>query len=346
MPCLGVAGSGESGGQQEAFGGWRLFLEAIADGGSTVLVFEDLQWADAVLLDFIDHLLVHRTRDAPLLVVCTARPELLEQRPAWGGGKTNALTLLLQPLADDEVGALIDHLIDPTLLTTDAREQLLERTAGNALFAQEYVRALVDAGATGAAGLPGTIQGKKNIIAARLDGLSREEKSALLQRRRRDRRSQLGRCPADARRPRHGRDQTALIDRLDRKQLLRRQRRSSIAGENQLRFAHSLIRDVAYAQLTRPERARAATWPPPTGSPPRAEWSDTAELIAHHLVDGARDRPPPGAAGPGLPPRAAAALLAAARAAAGRHDHAATFAHATAALELVPADDARAELFC
>ena len=82
-----------------------------------------------------------------------------------GGGKTNALTLLLQPLADDEVGTLIDHLIDPTLVTPDAREQLLDRTAGNALFAQEYVRALVEAGLTGAAALPDTIQG---IIAARL----------------------------------------------------------------------------------------------------------------------------------------------------------------------------------
>jgi class 3 adenylate cyclase len=334
---LGISGPRESGGEQEAFGGWRLFLEAIADGGSTVLVFEDLQWADAVLLDFIDHL-VDRTRDAPLLVVCTARPELLEQRPAWGGGKTNALTLLLQPLAHDEVGALIDHLIDPTLLTTDAREQLLERTAGNALFAQEYVRALVDAGATGAAGLPDTIQG---IIAARLDGLSREEKSLLQDA------AVIGDPSWDgALQVLGGRDMAAtdlLIDRLDRKQLLRRQRRSSIAGENQLRFAHSLIRDVAYAQLTRPERARrhlaAADW-----IASRAERSDTAELIAHHLVtaleiDWHLDQPDPQ-----LAPRTGVALLAAARQAATRHDHAATAGHATTALELAPDEVARAEL--
>jgi hypothetical protein len=334
---LGVSSSAESGGEQEAFGGWRLFLEAIADGGSTVLVFEDLQWADSVLLDFIDHL-VDRTRDVPLLVVCTARPELLEQRPAWGGGKTNALTLLLQPLADDEVAALIDHLIDPTLLAADARRQLLERTAGNALFAQEYVRALVDAGATGAAGLPDTIQG---IIAARLDGLSREEKSLLQDA------SVIGDPSWDgALQVLGGRDMAAtdaLIDRLDRKQLLRRQRRSTIAGENQLRFAHSLIRDVAYAQLTRPERARrhlaAADW-----ITSRAERSDTAELIAHHLVTALAIDRHLEAPDPRLPLRTGAALLAAARAAAARHDHAATLAHAAAALELGPDDDPRAEL--
>jgi class 3 adenylate cyclase len=334
---LGVSGGGESGGEHEAFSGWRLFLEAIADGGSTVLVFEDLQWADPVLLDFIDHL-VDRTRDVPLLVVCTTRPELLEQRPAWGGGKTNALTLLLQPLVDEEVEALIDHLIDPTLLTTDAREQLLERTAGNALFAQEYVRALVDAGATGAAALPDTIQG---IIAARLDGLSREEKSLLQDA------AVIGDPSWDgALHVLGGRDMAstdALIDRLDRKQLLRRQRRSTIAGENQLRFAHSLIRDVAYGQLTRPERARrhlaAADW-----IASRAERSDTAELIAHHLVTALEIDRQLEVPDRQLAARTGAALLAATRQAAARNDHAAAMAHATAALELVPTDDARAEL--
>ena len=302
-----------------------------------MLVFEDLHWADAVLLDFID-LLVDRTRDAPLLVVCTARPELLEQRPFLGGGKTNALTLLLQPLADDEVGTLIDHLIDPTLVAPDAREQLLERTAGNALFAQEYVRALVEAGLTGAAALPDTIQG---IIAARLDALSREEKSLLQDA------AVIGEPSWDgALQVLGARDVAAtdaLIERLDRKQLLRRQRRSTIAGENQLRFAHSLIREVAYAQLTRPERARrhqaAADW-----IVSRAERGDTAELIAHHLttaleIDRQLERPDPDLVG-----RARDALLAATRQAAARHDHAAAIQHAGAALDLEPSADARAEL--
>ena len=168
------------------------------------------------------------------------------------------------------MGTLIDHLIDPTLVAPDAREQLLERTAGNALFAQEYVRALVEAGLTGAAALPDTIQG---IIAARLDALSREEKSLLQDAAVIGEPSWDGALQALGARDVAATD--ALIERLDRKQLLRRQRRSTIAGENQLRFAHSLIREVAYAQLTRPERARrhqaAADW-----IVSRAERGDTA----------------------------------------------------------------------
>ena len=100
-PLVGLAGAGESGGdrQAEAFAAWRRFLEALAERGPTVLVFEDLHWADDALLDFLDHL-VDWAADVPLLVVCTARPELLARRPGWGGGKPNAATVSLAPLSE------------------------------------------------------------------------------------------------------------------------------------------------------------------------------------------------------------------------------------------------------
>src|SRR5207247_8963573 len=100
----------------EAFGAWRRFFEALANRGAAVLAFEDLHWADDGLLDFIDHL-ADWAGSCPLLVLCTARPELLERRPGWGGGKRNAATVSLSPLTDDEIGQLVGALLDQRALT-------------------------------------------------------------------------------------------------------------------------------------------------------------------------------------------------------------------------------------
>src|SRR5450432_485053 len=106
-------------GQPEAFAGWRLLLESMAEASPTVIVVEDLHWADDALLEFIDSL-VDRLSNVPLLVVVTARPELLERRPGWAGGKLNALTIGLEPLSSEHTTALIDEIIDRSLLTADA----------------------------------------------------------------------------------------------------------------------------------------------------------------------------------------------------------------------------------
>ena len=101
-----LVGQGSSvGSQEEAFTAWRRFFEALAEDDALVLVFEDIQWADDGLLDFIEHL-VDWVRDVPLLILCTARLELLERRPTWGGGKINAATVALSPLTDDETARL------------------------------------------------------------------------------------------------------------------------------------------------------------------------------------------------------------------------------------------------
>src|SRR5437870_1777489 len=104
-PLIGLAAEGEGGDRSERFAAWRQFFEALAEQRPTVLVFEDLHWADDDLLDFVDHL-VDWGSGVPLLVVCTARPELLERRAGWGGGKPNALTLSISPLSDEHTARL------------------------------------------------------------------------------------------------------------------------------------------------------------------------------------------------------------------------------------------------
>jgi class 3 adenylate cyclase len=336
-PLVGATASLDGGGLREAFAGWRMFLEAVAAEGPAVVVFDDLHWADDALLDFIDEL-IDRAGAVPLLVVCTARPELLERRPGWGGGKTNALTIGLQPLSQEETARLVESLIDRTLLDPDAERLLLERADGNPLYAQEYVRMLVERGASTTV-LPETVQG---IIAARLDGLSADEKAVLQDAAVLGRVAWLGAVCAVGNRDRIGTDE--LVFRLDRKQLIRRERRSSVAGETEFVFAHALIRDVAYGQLTRAQRAerheRAADWIEQLAG----DRDDKAELVAHHVTTALELRVALGNATAPLRARAAQALLAGTRQAAARHDHESTVRHADAALALDPDASTRAEL--
>ena len=159
----------------QAFAAWRLFFEAMAERRPLVLVFEDLHWADESLLDFIDEL-VDWVNDVPLLVVATARPELLERRPGWGGGKLNATTLAVSPLSDEDTARLIAGLLDRPVLAADTQQALLERAGGNPLYAEQFSELFLERGSTEELGLPETLQG---IIAARLDGLAQDEKELL-----------------------------------------------------------------------------------------------------------------------------------------------------------------------
>ena len=131
--------------QSEAAAAWRRFLEALADRHPLVLVFEDLHWADDALLDFVDHL-VDWASGVPMLVVCTARPELLDRRRGWGGGKRNALTIALSPLADVDIARLIGTLLEQAVLPAETQATLLTPRPGNPLYAEEYVRMLIDRG--------------------------------------------------------------------------------------------------------------------------------------------------------------------------------------------------------
>ena len=177
LALLGLAGETQLGGDRrnEAFAAWRRFLEGLAEQRPLVVVVEDIHWADESLLDFLDEL-VDWVTDVPLLVVATARPELLERRPGWGGGKLNATTLALSPLSDEQTAELIGRLLSRPLLAADAQQTLLERAGGNPLYAEQFVELYTERGSTDELTLPETLQG---IIAARLDGLPDTEKGLL-----------------------------------------------------------------------------------------------------------------------------------------------------------------------
>jgi predicted ATPase len=240
-----------------------------------VLVFEDLHWADEGLLDFIDHL-VDWTSGVPILVVGSARPELFERRPGWGGGKRNATTISLAPLGDEDAARLVAALLERAVLPAETQLTLLQRAGGNPLYAEEFARVLAERGA--AQELPETLHG---LIAARLDGLAAEEKALLQQAAVVGKIFWLGAVAAM-----DGAPQRELADRLhalDRKEFVRRERRSSVEGDTEYTFLHVLVRDVAYGQIPRAERAekheRAARWIETLG---RTE--DAAEMLAHHYL--------------------------------------------------------------
>ena len=172
-PLVGLEGT-ERAEREEAFAAWRRLLEAAAEQRPLVLVFEDLHWADDGLLDFVDHLADWATT-VPLLIVCTARPELLDRRAGWGGGKRNAFTLSIGALTDEETAVLLQRLLDRTVLDAEAQQAVLQRAEGNPLYAEEYARMLAEH-ADGDLPLPETVQG---LIAARIDGLAAEEKALL-----------------------------------------------------------------------------------------------------------------------------------------------------------------------
>ena len=262
----------------EAFAAWRRFFEAMAEQRPLVLVFEDLHWADEGLLDFVDHL-VDWAGGVPILVVCTARPELLSRRAGWGGGKPNAFTLSLSPLDDDETARLLAALLERSVLPAETQAALLQRAGGNPLYAEEFVRMVTDRELVTGDGdlpMPESVQG---IVAARLDALPEEEKTLLQDASVLGKVFWLGAAAEIGGVDRQGAE--AALHRLERKEFVRRERRPSVAGENEYAFRHLLVRDVAYGQIPRARRAEkhklAGEWLERLG---RSE--DHAEMLAHH----------------------------------------------------------------
>jgi hypothetical protein len=273
LALVGLAEEPELGGNRrnEAFSAWRRFLEGLAEQRPTVLVFEDLHWADEALLDFVDEL-VNWLTDIPLLVVATARPELLERRPNWGGGKLNATTLALAPLSDEETAKLLGAVLGSPVLQADTQAILIERAGGNPLYAEQFAELYVERGSADELNLPETLQG---IIAARLDGLGADEKALMLDA------AIVGKVFWTAALGRDETTTTSTFHSLERKGFVRRQRRSSVEGHTELAFAHALVRDVAYGQIPRVDRAtkhrRVAEWIESLGRP-----EDHAEMRAYH----------------------------------------------------------------
>src|SRR5918911_1563049 len=172
--------------REELFAAWRTFFERIADQGPTVMVFEDLQWADAGLIDFIEHVL-EWSRSHPILIVTLARPELMDKRPNWGAGQRNFISLYLEPLPDEAMRELLLGLACD--LPEPALAQILERAEGVPLYAVEMVRMLVDQGRLarddGSYRLTGELlhldipDSLHGLIASRLDVLAPQHRSLL-----------------------------------------------------------------------------------------------------------------------------------------------------------------------
>jgi class 3 adenylate cyclase/tetratricopeptide (TPR) repeat protein len=317
--------------RDEAFAAWRRFLEALAEHRPLVLVFEDLHWADDGLLDFIDHLADWVT-DVPLLVVCSARPELLSRRPGWGGGKPNATTLSLAPLSDDDTARLIGELCGRPLLQAEQQRELLLRAAGNPLFAEQYVQMLSEHEVGESLPVPETVQ---DLVGARLDSLPLASKRLLQDA------AVIGKVfwpSAVAALVADGDDRSDLglaFHELARRQFIRRERRSSLAGEEQYAFLHVVLRDVAYGQIPRGARidrhVRAATWLESLDRP-----DELAEMLAHHYVSALELMQATGQDSGALGERARVALRAAGDRAFALNAYPTALAHYEAALALWP----------
>ena len=284
-PLIGLADKADGVEQTESFSAWRLFIESIASQGPLVIAIEDLHWAQAAMIDFVSHLLEWST-GYPLLILCSARPELLQRFPQWGGGMRNSVVVSLTPLSDGETRTLLESLL-PSNTSSDVYDLIAERAGGNPLFVEEFVRMLQDRSGGVAVGsdvavlLDSSPESLDALIAARLDTLDVEEKSLLQDA------SVIGRVfwPSAVAAV-SGSDLQSVhagLRDLVRRDLVRPSRISSVQGDNEYAFAHTLIRDVAYGQIPRLERVDkhvvAADWIERLAV---ERIADHAELLAHH----------------------------------------------------------------
>jgi predicted ATPase/class 3 adenylate cyclase len=255
---LGLADSAP-GQQEELFSAWRTFFERISDRGPTVMVVEDLQWADPGLIEFVESIL-EWSRNQPILVITLARPELMDRHPTWGAGQRNFTALHLEPLGDDDMRTLIRSLIAD--LPETLEQQMLARAEGIPLYAVETVRMLIDrrelleqdgryrvAGELSALTIPQTLHA---LIASRLDALPPEER-ALVQEA-----AVLGKTFSVSaltvlthRKPD---ELEPLLRDLVRKELLSIDNDPRSPERGQYGFVQSVIREVAYGTLSRRDR--------------------------------------------------------------------------------------------
>jgi predicted ATPase len=241
---LGLDREGSVDDREELFFSVRVFIETVAQDRPTVLVFEDIHWADRGLLDLIE-LLAARLRGLPIMLLTLTRPELLDTRPSWGGGLPAYSALPLAPLSASEAQELARIRLGE--LRTEAASRLAETAEGNPLFIEQLAATVTESTRAGQS-LPTTIRG---ILAARLDALPESERALLLDA------SVCGKTFWRGALERMNGSNDGLSDllgALERRDLIVRNTRSIIEGEQQFSFKHVLIRDVAYELLPRAER--------------------------------------------------------------------------------------------
>ena len=287
---LGLSEHGSSD-RQDLFSAWRRVFERLAEQSPCVLVFEDLQWADSALLDFVEHLL-EWSRNHALFVLTLARPELAERRPDWGVASRNFHLLSLEPLSDQAMDELLRGLVPG--LAAGLRDQIRERADGVPLYAVETVRMLLDRGLVERVGdeyrpvgavesleVPDSLHA---LIAARLDGLEPDERRVTADA------SILGKTfaadalAALAERPEA--ELEPLLQALVRKEVLSFQADPRSPERGQYGFLQALVQRVAHDTLSRKERkarhlAAAAYFDTSWG----ADEDEIVEVVASHLLD-------------------------------------------------------------
>ena len=309
--------------EEIAWGVRRLF-EALAARGPLVVVFDDIHWAEAAFLDLIEYVAAF-ARDVPLLVLCTARPDLFELRPTWTAPKPNATLVTLQALSESDSEALVAQLGD---LPVEKRERIVQAAEGNPLFVEQLTAMQAENG--DAIDVPPTLQA---LLAARVDRLGEEERAAAQRGSVEGRLFHRGVVAAllpEAERPEVGAHLLSLV----RKELIRPDR-ATLPGDDAFRFGHILIRDAAYDAIPKRQRAalheQFATWL-------EARLGDDApdEVVGYHLEQAYLYGVELGSVDPSVGERAAARLQRAAQAAMVRQDVAAAVNLLGRALELVP----------
>ena len=256
---------------------FRTLLEQVAP---VVCVIDDLHWAEPTLLDLVDHV-ADWSRDAPILLVCIARPELLDRRPTWAGGKLNATTVLLEPLSADETDELIERLLGDADLDASLRGRIRDAAEGNPLFVEQMLAMVAESPGADIA-VPPTIQA---LLAARLDQLDPAERDVL------QRGAVEGKVFHRGGVQAMGPDEPDVQRRLGtlvRKELVRPDR-AQLAGDEAFRFRHLLIRDAAYDALPKAARAelheRFADWLEQTDG-----LIELDEILGYHLEQAHRYR--------------------------------------------------------
>ncbi len=277
----------------------RRLLETAAAEAPLVVLLDDVHWGETAFLDLIEHV-ADWSRDASILLLCLARPDLLDRRPGWSGGKVNATTVLLEPLDDQETELLVDGLLGDADLEFGLRARILAAAEGNPLFVEEMLAMLRDGDADDVV-VPPTIHA---LLAARIDQLPTAERAAL------ERGSIEGqlfhRGAVQALAP----EELQLASRLMglvRKELVR-PTLATMPGDDAFRFRHLLIRDAAYESLPKATRAdlheRFATWIGEYG----ADLVELDEILGYHLEQSASYRQELGAPDDELATRAAGYL--------------------------------------
>jgi predicted ATPase len=312
---------------------FRKLLEEQAEERPLICVFDDLHWGEETFLDLVEHV-ADLARGVPLLLLCMARPELLERRPGWGGGKWNSTTVLLEPLDADETQQLLEALggVEDTL-----DERIRQAAEGNPLFLEEMVALVRESGGREIT-VPPTIHA---LLSARLDQLDPRERSVL------ERGAVEGRLfhrsavealsDGDLQLPAH-------LVALVRKELIRPDK-PQLPAEDAFRFRHLLIRDAAYDALPKATRAelheRFASWLVERG----ADLVELDEILGHHLEHAARYKAELGRADPGLAEKAGRLLTKAGARAQARGDMPAAASLLRRAADLLPdTDPERADL--